>query len=270
MDGVTLSLFLAGLVLLVIGAEGLVRGATRLAAGAGVSPLVVGLTVVAFGTSAPEMAVSLQSALSGQADIAYGNVVGSNIFNVLFILGASAAIAPLAVAQQLVRLDVPIMIAVSFLCLGMSLDVRICRLEGSGMVGVPGIASRLFGALAAGGINVILISQASSEHSICFVVDPAVAAKAARRVDAEFAVERRAGVVEPLSRWPSNRTRCSCPGSPCTAWLGSNSAKTPGVRRFAGTRENATLMAQTPSLVASALADSDCRTTSPSRSRRRQ
>jgi aspartokinase/homoserine dehydrogenase 1 len=76
--------------------------------------------------------------------------------------------------------------------------VALCRLEGAGMVGVPGIASRLFGALAKDGISIILISQASSEHSICFVVDPATAARAARLIDAEFAVECKAGVVEPL------------------------------------------------------------------------
>jgi bifunctional aspartokinase / homoserine dehydrogenase 1 len=76
--------------------------------------------------------------------------------------------------------------------------VALCRLEGGGMVGVPGVAGRLFHALARDGINVILISQASSEHSICFAVTPTAAAPARRRVDAEFAVERRAGVIEPL------------------------------------------------------------------------
>ena len=83
-----------GLVLLVAGAEALVRGASKLALSLGISPLVVGLTIVAFGTSAPEMAVSVQAAQTGQVDIAIGNVVGSNIFNVLFILGVSAVIAP--------------------------------------------------------------------------------------------------------------------------------------------------------------------------------
>ncbi len=109
----TALLFTAGLGALVLGAEILVRGASRLAAAAGISPLVIGLTVVAFGTSTPELAVSVRAAISGQADIALGNVVGSNIFNVLFILGLSALITPLVVAQQVVRLDVPIMIGVS-------------------------------------------------------------------------------------------------------------------------------------------------------------
>ncbi|MDZ7734912.1 MAG: calcium/sodium antiporter [Gammaproteobacteria bacterium] len=127
-----LLLFALGLVLLVVGAEVLVRGASRLAASVGISPLVIGLTVVAFGTSAPEMAVSVQSALSGQAgaDIAIGNVVGSNIFNVLFILGLSAIIAPLVVSQQLIRIDVPIMIGISVLLYWLALDGSISRLNG--------------------------------------------------------------------------------------------------------------------------------------------
>ena len=104
-----------GLALLVGGAEFLVKGASKLAATVGIPPLVIGLTVVAFGTSAPELGVSLHASLTGQADIALGNVVGSNICNVLLILGISALIAPLSVAQQIVRLDVPIMIGVSAL-----------------------------------------------------------------------------------------------------------------------------------------------------------
>lgn len=123
-------LFLVGLVFLISGAEGLVRGSSRLALAAGISPLVVGLTVVAFGTSSPEMAVSVQSALAGSSEIAVGNVVGSNIFNVLLILGLAAAVTPLAVAHQVVRLEVPLMIAASFLMLGMAYDGQIGRLDG--------------------------------------------------------------------------------------------------------------------------------------------
>ena len=115
MDTWLLVRFVAGLVLLVAGAEALVRGASRLAALFGLSRLVIGLTIVAAGTSSPEMAVSIGAALSGQADIAVGNVVGSNIFNVLFILGICALILPLRVSSQLVRTDVPVMIGVSLL-----------------------------------------------------------------------------------------------------------------------------------------------------------
>lgn len=134
MDAITLTLFLLGLVLLVVGAELLVRGASRLAATVGISPLVIGLTVVAYGTSSPELAVSVQSTFTGQADIALGNVVGSNIFNVLFILGVSALVAPLLVAQQLVWLDVPIMIGISLLIFVFALDGVIGRLEGAFLV----------------------------------------------------------------------------------------------------------------------------------------
>jgi cation:H+ antiporter len=119
-----------GLVLLAVGAEALVRGASRLAAALGIAPLVIGLTIVAFGTSAPEMAVSVQSVLAGQPDIAVGNAVGSNILNVLLILGLSAVITPLVVAQQLVRLDVPIMIGVSVLLLLLALNGYIEQWEG--------------------------------------------------------------------------------------------------------------------------------------------
>ena len=122
--------FALGLALLVIGAELLVRGASRLALRFGISPLVVGLTVVAFGTSSPELAVSVQSGLAGQADIAVGNIVGSNIFNVLFVLGLSALIAPLVVSRQIVRLDAPLMIGASVLFLIMALDGRIGAFDG--------------------------------------------------------------------------------------------------------------------------------------------
>jgi cation:H+ antiporter len=126
-------LIVLGLITLVAGGELLVRGAARLAAVAGISPLVIGLTVVAFGTSAPELAVSIKASLDGQPDIAVGNVVGSNIFNVLFILGISALISPLVVSSQLVRFDVPLMIVASLLLLGLGWDGSIGRLDGMGL-----------------------------------------------------------------------------------------------------------------------------------------
>ena len=129
MNTMTVVLFVAGLGLLVLGAEWLVKGASRLAAALGISPLVIGLTVVAYGTSAPEMAVSVKSALAGQPDLALGNCVGSSIFNVLFILGVSAIITPLVVSSQLIRLDVPIMIGVSALALLLAADGSIGRLD---------------------------------------------------------------------------------------------------------------------------------------------
>ena len=113
---------LLGLVILVGGGELLVRGASSLAARWGLSPLVVGLTVVAVGTSAPEFAVTVQSVLRDQTDLAVGNVVGSNIVNVLLILGVAALILPLAVKEQLVRVDVPVMIVLSAGLLVFALD----------------------------------------------------------------------------------------------------------------------------------------------------
>ncbi|MGB5596224.1 MAG: calcium/sodium antiporter [Crocosphaera sp.] len=123
-------LLIAGLVLLVVGAEILVRGATRLASSLGISPLVIGLTIVSYGTSSPEMAVAVQSSFAGQAELALGNVIGSNIFNILVILGLSSLAIPLMVAQQLIRLDVPIMIGVSCLTFFFGLDRTIHRSDG--------------------------------------------------------------------------------------------------------------------------------------------
>ncbi len=127
----TLLFFVLGIGLLISGAEALVRGSSRLAAAFGISPLVVGLTVVAFGTSSPELVVTVQASLAGQADLAIGNVVGSNITNVLLILGIAAVLLPLTVAQKLVRLDVPIMIGVSVLMFVLGRDGTISRLDGT-------------------------------------------------------------------------------------------------------------------------------------------
>jgi len=127
----TLLLLVGGLVLLTLGAESLVRGSSTFARRLGIPSLIVGLTVVAFGTSAPEMAVSVKAAINGQADLAIGNVVGSNIFNVLFILGASALVVPLAVSRQLLRIDVPFMIAISVLFFVLAMDGKIGMVDGA-------------------------------------------------------------------------------------------------------------------------------------------
>lgn len=116
------ALFFVGLVVLILGADLLVRGASRMAAAFGVSPLVIGLTVVAIGTASPEIAVSLQAAVNGQGDLTLGNVLGSNIFNILFILGITAILTPVVIAEQLIRKDAPIMLGVSLLALFLSMD----------------------------------------------------------------------------------------------------------------------------------------------------
>lgn len=130
MSLLTLLLLVAGGAILVVGAELLVRGSSRLAVALGVAPLVVGLTVVAWGTSAPEAAVSLQAALSGSSDLAFGNVVGSNVFNVLVVLGLSAVLAPLVVERAVVRRDVPVLILVSAATWALAGDGLISRAEG--------------------------------------------------------------------------------------------------------------------------------------------
>lgn len=138
MDWIMVARFLFGAAALIAGAEALVRGATRLATSAGVSQVVIGLTVVAVGTGSPELAVAVRSALAGQGDVTVGNVVGANILNILLILGASALLSPLAVSQSLVRRDVPILVGVSVTLWLLSLDGRLGRPEGvlllSGMV----------------------------------------------------------------------------------------------------------------------------------------
>ena len=130
MDFVTLVLFILGFVLLVGGAELLVRGASKLALAVGISPLVVGLTVVAYGTSAPELAVTIGAVFDGQSELAIGNVVGSNISNILLVLGLAAAISGLVVATQLIRIEVPLMIAVSIVLWIMSFDGVLSRIDG--------------------------------------------------------------------------------------------------------------------------------------------
>ncbi|MCG4451995.1 calcium/sodium antiporter [Pseudomonas sp. MMS21-TM103] len=131
MTPITFVYLIAGLVLLVAGAEVLVRGAAKLAAQFGIPPLVIGLTVVAFGTSAPESAVSIQAALNNSGDLAIGNVIGSNIANVLLILGMTALVAPLIVSRQLIRLDVPIMIGASLVVYALAWDGSLSTLDGA-------------------------------------------------------------------------------------------------------------------------------------------
>ncbi len=127
--------FALGLLSLVLGGELLVKGASRMAALLRISPLVVGLTVVAYGTSSPELATNLIAVYENKLDIAVGNVVGSNILNVFFILGVSALIAPLVVHRQVVRLDVPIMIAASALLLLLGIDGKLSRFDGLLLLG---------------------------------------------------------------------------------------------------------------------------------------
>ncbi len=127
---VDLAFIALALVLLFAGAEGLVRGSAALALRAGLSPLVVGLTIVAFGTSSPELVVSVKAGLSQQGDIAVGNVVGSNIFNIAFILGITALVCPIPVHRQIIKVDAPIALGVALLLVFLLLDQSLGHVEG--------------------------------------------------------------------------------------------------------------------------------------------
>lgn len=159
-------LFAAGLVALVAGAELLVRGASRLALSIGVSPLVVGLTVVAFGTSAPEMTVSVGAALAGQGELALGNAVGSNIFNVLFILGLAALITPLAVHVQVIRQEAPVLVGSAVLLMLLALDGTIGGIDGALLTALLVV------------YTVFLVRQSRSEAAAQALKAPATAATA--------------------------------------------------------------------------------------------
>lgn len=125
-----LTLLILSLVALYIGAGWLVKGSSALAFKGKISPLVIGLTIVAFGTSAPELVVSLNATLGGQGDIAIGNIVGSNIFNIAVILGISATIYPLQAKKQLLRIDIPVMLIATILLTVLFWDGKLGRLEG--------------------------------------------------------------------------------------------------------------------------------------------
>ena len=130
-----LGLVVAGLALLIGGGEALVRGASTLAVRAGISPLVIGLVVVSAATSAPELAVTVGAVLEGEPGLALGNVIGSNIANILLILGLSAVLSPLAIRRQVVRFDIPVMLGISILLVVVSLDGVLSLLDGVLLLG---------------------------------------------------------------------------------------------------------------------------------------
>jgi len=127
---VDILLVVAGLALLTFGGEALVRGASTIATKAGISPLVIGLVVVSAATSSPEMAVTIGSVANGEPDLAIGNVIGSNIANILLILGVAAVISPLIIQKQLLRFDMPVMVGISVLLVLLSLDGKLSQLDG--------------------------------------------------------------------------------------------------------------------------------------------
>ncbi len=127
-------LFLAGLGLLIVGAEMVVRGASKLALSLGVKPLILGITVVAIGSSAPELAIGLTSAMQGSDDLAVSNIAGTNIMNLLFILGMSAAIIPIALHSQILKLELPVIVLAALAMVLLSLDGTLSALDGALLV----------------------------------------------------------------------------------------------------------------------------------------
>lgn len=124
-------IFLAGLVIIILGAELLLRGAQRMAALLGVKPIIIGLTVVSIGTSAPELAIGIAAALEGRGPLAVGNIAGTNMLNILFILGLSAALRPLPIHLMSLRFDVPVIIVTALALIAMAWDGSISQVEGA-------------------------------------------------------------------------------------------------------------------------------------------
>lgn len=151
-----LGLFMAGLLLLVLSADSFIHGARGLALHFGVSPFVVGLVLVGFGTSAPELSVNLVAALEGRLAMAAGNVVGSNIANIGLILGLSALLAPLAVQARLIRIETPLLIGVSFALWMLGMDGSLSRLDAGVLL------------LGFAGVLVLVARDARREpHAVC-------------------------------------------------------------------------------------------------------
>jgi len=154
---VPILLLLAGFALLTVGAESLVRGSASLAVRFGIPSLIVGLTVVAYGTSAPELLVTLRASLEGRGGIAAGNVVGSNIFNVAVILGLSALLRPIRVDGQVLRFEAPLVLAVSLALLPIFADGFVSRFEA---------AFLLTGAVAYSGFQVFLARRVNRTNRV--------------------------------------------------------------------------------------------------------
>lgn len=132
---ITIALFIAGLVALIAGAELFLKAVDHFGLKWGVSPLIMGLTVVAFATGAPELAISIKAAASGSADLVLGNIVGSNIANILLILGITSLISPINITRRIVKIDVPVVIVVSILLLVLAYDGKLTSVDGVILLG---------------------------------------------------------------------------------------------------------------------------------------
>jgi len=158
--------FTLGLVLLYFGAEWLVKGSSSLARSLGITPIVIGLTVVAFGTSAPELVVSLVSALQGKSMIAVGNVIGSNVCNIALVLGMAAFLRPLTCARSVVKRDIPIMLGISACLFFLLLNDHLGRIEGALLFGGVIAYTYINYRLAKSGIAVVTAGSPDTTGSI--------------------------------------------------------------------------------------------------------
>ncbi len=171
---------LIGLILLVLGAEGLVRGGTGLALRLGVTALVIGLTVVAWGTGSPELVLSIEAARAGNSGLALGNVVGSNISNIALVLGVAALVKPMRARSELIGREVPLMIAVTLLLCAMLLDGGLSRPEGLVLV-VGAVVYTVFS---------YLIARRGESRMVNAEFDEALIEPAARALDRRCAARR--------------------------------------------------------------------------------
>ncbi len=153
---IAIILLVVGLVVLIIGADALVRGAAQLAKHMGLSPFAIGVTVVAFGTSAPELFASIGAAIQGQPEIAIGNVIGSNIANIALILGIGGLLMPIAIHRQVQRSEIPIMVILTAITMVLLIDYRLTRIEGA----------VLFGGLIAYVVYIIKAHKEDIEHGL--------------------------------------------------------------------------------------------------------
>jgi|SRR5690554_6003212 len=183
MISITILLFLAGLLVLTVGAEILLRGASKIAAMLHIRPIVIGLTVVSIGTSLPELAIGIKSVNTSAEDIALANIAGTNLVNLLLILGLSAAIRPLPIHQKTVKIEVVVMIFVALLLLLLSLDGLLSKWDGAIMLAL--------------GIGYLIFIIRSSRHEHRSVL---------KQFDEEYVADKPNGGKKPWQLWSWNFT----------------------------------------------------------------
>ena len=164
----TVTTLFLGILLLTFGAEWFVRGSSSMAARLGISPLIIGITVVAFGTSAPELFVSVKSALASYPGIAVGNVIGSNIANIALILGACAVMAPIRISHRVVERDAPLMVIITGICFLLLLDRGISRIDAVILLAL--FVGYVFFSIKHGGLPSNTVAKAGGNSAVILVL----------------------------------------------------------------------------------------------------